>query len=131
MQTERPLDGIKVLFAEDDRDTREMLCQYLQQKGARILGASAALQVLAAVDTWQPHIVISDLSMPGLDGYELVRRLRARDARIPAVAVTAHTSPDDRKRTHEAGFQEHLGKPIDLEQLISVIRRLTSPAVAR
>jgi CheY-like chemotaxis protein len=124
----RPLDGVKVLCAEDDPDTRDMLCQYLQRQGARILCASGAAQMLAAVDSFQPDIVLSDLAMPGLDGFELVRRLRGRTAQVPAVAVTAHTSPQDRQRTRAAGFQEHLGKPIDLDNLVVVIQRLTRDA---
>jgi CheY-like chemotaxis protein len=124
----RPLLGLKVLCAEDDPDTRDLLCQYLQQKGARILCASGAAQMLAAMDSFQPDIVLSDLAMPGLDGYELVRRLRGRPAHVPAVAVTAHVSPQDRQRARAAGFEEHLSKPVDLDNLVVVIRRLTRDA---
>jgi CheY-like chemotaxis protein len=128
------LDGLHILVVEDDLDTREAMTLLLQQFGASVTAAASARDGLRALGLLQPDILLSDLSMPGEDGYDLIRQVRAlppdRGGRIPAAAVTARTSAEDRRRTRAAGFQAHLAKPLDADELASVVARLVGRAAA-
>jgi CheY-like chemotaxis protein len=135
MFSDRPeLGGVHVLIVEDDHDTREALTLLLQQFGALVTAAASAREGLRALVLLQPDILLSDLSMPGEDGYDLIRQVRAlppdRGGRIPAVAVTARTSAEDRRRTRAAGFQAHLAKPLDADELATIVARLVGRAAA-
>ena len=87
--------------------------------------AASASEALEVLDRWQPDVLVSDLAMPVQDGFELIAKVRSRGpdrgGNIPAVALTAYTRAEDRTRALAAGFQEHLSKPIDPEELISVV----------
>ena len=123
------LSQIVVLLVEDDADSRALTSRVLSDAGATVLeadGARAALEYLASS---QPAIMISDIGMAQVDGYELVRRIRAvgYDAQsLPAIALTAFSRPEDREQALSAGFQEHLVKPLDPHKLISRVAALTS-----
>ena len=113
------LGGVRLLIVDDEPDARELLSAALTQMGARVQVVASADEALASIDRAPPHILVSDIGMPGKDGYALVQRLRAREAassaadRIPAVAVTAYATADDVKRALAAGYDLHVAKPVD------------------
>jgi PAS domain S-box-containing protein len=112
----------RVLVVDDNADAAEMLCMALQHFGHEVLIASDGEQALRLVDDFHPDVAVLDIGLPGMDGYELARRLRARGLdHCLLVAVTGYGQDDDRTRTHEAGFDLHLVKPVDLMRLASLI----------
>jgi PAS domain S-box-containing protein len=126
------LKGVAVLIVDDNDDGREMLVASLEDYGARIVAvdsAPAAIEALAN-DGFVPDIVISDVGMPEIDGYGLIRQIRAslepRVSQVPAIAVTAYANPEDRIRALVAGFQAHVPKPVDAPTLAQTIRSLAS-----
>jgi signal transduction histidine kinase/ActR/RegA family two-component response regulator len=123
------LDGLAVLVTDDDLNARELLAVVLENAGADVRSASSAEDALMMLDTWSPDVFLSDIEMPGEDGYVLMRKVRAQGAgrsRMVAIALTAHARPEDRLRALDAGFQWHLGKPIDPAELVSVIATLVA-----
>jgi CheY-like chemotaxis protein len=126
-RTTQRLDGLRVLVTDDDLNARELLAVILGNAGAEVRAAASADDAVMILQAWVPHVVLSDIEMPGEDGYALiarVRRLAADGARLVAIALTAHARPEDRIRALEAGFQWHLAKPIDPGELLSVIATL-------
>jgi CheY-like chemotaxis protein len=125
----RMLACLHVLIVEDDADAREFLGEALSQWGASVTLAAAVDEALAAMDQRVPDILVSDIAMPGKDGYALIRAVRARSrrrgGRVPAVALTAYASARDRSRVIDEGFQMHVSKPIEPAELATVIARLT------
>lgn len=122
-----PLAGLRILTVDDDLDTLEMMSELLSLRGAEVRSASSAADALAALGFFAPDVLVSDISMPGRDGYELIRDIRARGwapEALPAVAVTALASSEDRRRALDAGYQVHLGKPVDPAELTSVLLAL-------
>jgi PAS domain S-box-containing protein len=119
------LAGHHVLVVDDDEDTREYIGALLREAGVRVDIACGAAEALEAFDREPPDAVVSDLAMPGTDGFELVRSLRsrpeARGGRTPAIAVTAFARNEDRMRAMRAGFQNHIAKPIDPAELFAVL----------
>jgi signal transduction histidine kinase len=119
------LAGIQVLLVDDDADFLESLAVALQGRGALVTRADSAGAALAAIDTALPDVLVSDLGMPEEDGYGLIRDLRARPAArggaVPAIALTAYVADHDRDRSLAAGFQLHLGKPMDPGLLVQAI----------
>jgi len=118
-----PLDGIHVLLVEDDEDSREMMALLLEHSGARVTPARNALEALEAVERADPGVMLADVGLPHMDGFALVRRLREQGRTTPAVALTGYATPDDRRQALEAGFNDHLGKPVVPETLIAVLQR--------
>ena len=123
------LDGLRILVVDDDADAREVISTILSQTGAEVATASSAAQAIDLVDRWVPNVLISDIGMPGEDGYQLIRKLRARSAdkstQIPAIALTAFTRSQDRLRALSSGYQTHVTKPIEPLELVTVIASLT------
>jgi PAS domain S-box-containing protein len=123
-----PLAGVHVLLVDDDRDSLALAAAALEQSGARVTRAESSGDALAAMDRGVPDVVVSDIGMPGGDGYALLRRIRARplDAggSVPAVALTAYAMESDTERSRDAGYQVHLSKPVDPLALTRVVRRL-------
>src|SRR5262249_43206086 len=119
------LRGLKVLLVDDDRDTCDVVGAVLQGAGAEVRTCLSAGQALLALDRWVPDIVVSDIAMPEEDGYSLIRKSRARSREegggVPAVALSAYGRQDDRMKALSAGFQVHLGKPIEPSRLVSVV----------
>ena len=117
-----PLAGLRALGGDDEDDAREVLCTMLLHAGAEVSVASSAAEGLAVLRVARPGVLLSDIGMPGEDGYELLRRVRAlgpdQGGRTPAIALTAYTMPRDRARVTEAGFDAHLSKPVDAESLV-------------
>jgi signal transduction histidine kinase len=125
-----PLAGIRVLVVDDDADTRDLITAVLGQSGAEVLTAASAQEALDTLARARPHVLVSDLSMPGDDGYALLERVRAlgldRDGRVPAVALTAFARAEDRARALAVGFAVHVPKPVEPAALVEVVARLAS-----
>lgn len=121
----RALESIRVLVVEDDDDSREMTRLALEAVGAVVTVAASGDEALRAIETQVPDVVLSDISMPGQDGRTLLRRMRSvlkkRHARVPAVALTALGSREDRVASRDAGFHYHLDKPVDPAKLVAVL----------
>jgi signal transduction histidine kinase/CheY-like chemotaxis protein len=121
------LTGVSVLVVEDNDDSRKLLKAILSRSGAAVhaaASASAALQFLAEE---QPDIIISDIEMPGEDGYSLIRKIRLMEAprqHVPAIALTAYTRSVDRVRALAAGFQMHMSKPVEPAELVAAVKSL-------
>jgi CheY-like chemotaxis protein len=121
------LDGVRVLVTDDDMSAREMLAVVLENAGAEVRTASSSEDALMILETSSADVLVSDIEMPGEDGYRLaerVRRLASTGDGFIAVAVTAHARPDDRARASAAGFNAHLAKPIDPAELLAVLATL-------
>jgi signal transduction histidine kinase/ActR/RegA family two-component response regulator len=119
------LTGVKVLLVDDADDTLDVLQQILQHSGATIMAASNAGTALALLERERPDVIVSDIGMPDIDGFELMRRIRRRTAgaggAIPAIALTAFTRQDDRHKAMQAGFDDYLAKPVEPGSLVAHI----------
>ena len=123
----RGLEGLRVLVIDDDEDARELLQMLLQQSAIEVRTSDGVGTALAALDEFRPDVVISDLAMPGEDGYALIRRIRMLTsdlARTPAIALTAYARTEDRSRALVEGFNAHLSKPVDPGELLMTIADL-------
>ena len=124
----RALEGVRVLLVEDEWDTREFLKTVLEGCGAMVTEAGSAAEAFAALESTKPDVLVSDIGMPGENGYELIRRVRAlpaeRGGRVPAAALTAYAGPKDRRRALLAGFHTHLAKPVEPDELLAVVASL-------
>jgi PAS domain S-box-containing protein len=122
------LDRLRVVVVDDDPIAREMMRTVLARAGAEVDDAASAPEAFAAITTAPPDVLVSDLEMPGEDGFSLIRRVRAlpvdAGGATPALALTAYAQPADRRAALDAGFQEHLAKPVDAPGLIEAIGRL-------
>lgn len=123
------LAGLRLLVVEDEPDAREMLVSMLSHCRAEVRAASSAAEALSLLDQRLPDVIISDIGMPGEDGYSLLRKVRARPASrggtVPAIALTAFTRYEDRARALACGYQAHLAKPADLHALLLAIADVT------
>ncbi len=124
----RPLAGLRLLVVEDEESGREMLTRLLELYGAEVVAAASASEALEALERGVPDVLLSDVGMPGESGYDLLRRVRAlpadRGGRVPALAFTAYSSSQDRLNSLDAGFQAHLGKPVEPARLVAMIAAL-------
>jgi PAS domain S-box-containing protein len=129
----RPLNGLDVLIVEDNADASEMLTVVLADGGATVRMASDYEDALRAAGLQWPDVLVSDIGLPGRDGYDLVRELRRiaeaqLRPRLYTIALTAFSRPQDKDRALEAGFDVHIGKPLQPHMLMAAIHDLTSPA---
>lgn len=119
------LESLRVLVIEDDPDGREFLKRLLESQGATVLLAASAQEALDVVGKQQPQILISDIGLPDMDGYELIRRIRdqeqQRTSALPAIALTAYARAEDRAQALRAGYQAHLAKPVEPGELLTTI----------
>jgi len=124
-RTHPQLAGRQVLLVEDDPDTRLLISTILEHNGLDVTAVSSAAEALNALSLLSPDLLISDIGMPGEDGYALIRRIRQRRSEgigfVPAIALTAYAKEEDRSRAMEAGFQLHLSKPIEPNYLLEAI----------
>ncbi|MDQ6808480.1 MAG: PAS domain S-box protein [Verrucomicrobiota bacterium] len=122
------LEGAHVLVVDDEPDSRDLVKRILQECAATVQTAASAEEGLAALDREQPDVLISDIGMPGTDGYQFMRSVRAlseeKGGRIPAIALTAFARSEDRQRAMLAGFDMHVAKPVEPAELIAVVARL-------
>lgn len=119
------LQGVQVLVVDDDTDTRELVVFLLEEAGAIVTSASSASEAFAALSQFQPDILLCDIGMPEMNGYTLIRQMRGlppqQGGQIPAIALTAYAGDFDRKQALAAGFQHHLAKPIEPNELVHAI----------
>ena len=118
------LDGVRVLLVEDDEDSRSLMSAMLQKAGAETTLASSVHDAMAALGTATFDVLVSDIAMPHQSGYDLIRLARSSGYRLPALAVTASSMPDDRARVLASGFNAHLGKPLDMTSFTHAIAEL-------
>lgn len=126
------LAGMRVLLVEDEADTRELLRVALRQAGADVVDAASAQGGLDAVRSNPFDVIVCDIGMPHEDGFSLIRKIRALPinlgSRTPAVALTAYASREDRLNALRAGFQMHMSKPVDIGELLLVVKSFIAPA---
>jgi len=117
-----------VLVVEDEQDSRELIAAVLRQCGAEVSTAASVQEGLEIYQRLRPDILVSDIGMPGEDGYDLIRKVRAlppeQGGRTPAVALTAYARTEDRMRSLLAGFQVHVPKPVEPNELVAVVASL-------
>jgi CheY-like chemotaxis protein len=128
-EPELSLDGLLILVVDDEEDTRQLLVQSLTFYGATVITASSAAEAFDELQDKNPDLMVSDIGMPDEDGYSLIRRIRALSDRqhrdIPAIALTAFTRAQDRMRALTSGYQNHVAKPVEPDELATVIASLT------
>jgi PAS domain S-box-containing protein len=128
----RELRDVRVLVVDDDEDSRDMLTMVFERYGAAVERAASAAEAIAVIEQRRPHILLSDVGMPGEDGHALIRRVRAaeRDSGLflPAIALTGYASAEDGARALDAGFQLHIPKPVDPAELLVLVSRLLDGA---
>jgi PAS domain S-box-containing protein len=122
------LDGCRVLVVDDDRESCEVMVEALRLYGASVRAALSATEAVEALSEFKPDVVLSDIAMPGRDGYAVLSEVRALgnalEAHVPVAAVTAHAHADDRQRAIAAGFDEYLAKPLDPAALARAVAAL-------
>jgi CheY-like chemotaxis protein len=123
-----PLGDLRVLVVDDELDARELFYSMLTNYGAEVKVCSSAAEALQTLDEWQPDVLVSDIGMPREDGYEFMRKVRAREpergGRIPAVAVTAYAGNRDKRHAFATGYQMYVSKPVEPGQLAATIASL-------
>jgi two-component system CheB/CheR fusion protein len=126
--TVQTIVGVRVLLVEDNDDTREACSSMLTQLGADVHSTSSAAAGLAELERFEPQVILSDIAMPGEDGFTFIQRVRRREpergGQVPAAALTALASDEDRQRAIQAGFQLHVAKPVDSARLAAIVRAL-------
>jgi two-component system CheB/CheR fusion protein len=120
------LDKLRVLLVDDAEDVLEPFAELLRFEGADVMALSRGADALAAAESGEFDLLFSDIAMPGMDGYALIAALRARDktASLPAIALTGFGRAQDVKRALAAGFDAHLTKPVEMDELLDVVARL-------
>ncbi|WP_460207445.1 hybrid sensor histidine kinase/response regulator [Scytonema sp. NUACC21] len=122
------LNGVKVLVVDDEVDTRELIAFILEQSGAEVTQVASATQALQAITEFQPNVLVSDIGMPEVDGYMLIRQIRAMPpelgGKIPAIALTAYAGEMDSQQAIAAGFQQHIAKPVEPATLVAAVVNL-------
>jgi PAS domain S-box-containing protein len=122
------LDGLKILVVDDEANTRELLNVVLSRCGAIVTTAGTVTEALGLMEHSRPDVLISDIGMPGADGYELIRQIRMlapeQGGKVPAVALTAYARTEDRLRVLRSGYQMHIPKPVELTELVAIVANL-------
>ena len=128
------LDGLSVLVVDDDADVRDALAGVLERCGAKVRAAAGTREAMTAVRESVPDVLVSDLGMPGDDGYELIRQVRllppAGGGTLPALAVSAYARESDLRKALAAGFRVHLAKPVAAAELVQEVARAAGRASA-
>ena len=124
------LSGVRVLLVDDERDAREMLGAVLRNYGAQVKICQSAREALDALPDWQPRVLVSDIGMPGEDGYDLISQVRAlppaQGGAVPAMALTAYARATDREMALRAGFNTHVIKPVDPKNFATLVAGLAN-----
>ncbi|MBD2730843.1 response regulator [Nostoc sp. FACHB-892] len=125
------LSGIRVLLVDDEVDSKELADFILQEYGAEVISVGSPFEVILTLMDFQPDVLVLDIGMPDMDGYMLLEEIRSlppeQGGRIPAIALTAYAGKVDKQQAISAGFQAHLPKPVDADQLVEVIAELVKP----
>ena len=122
------LKGVQVLVVDDDLDARDAIAMTLEQCGACVHAVGSAAEAMESLERDPPDVLLSDIAMPGTDGYALLGQAleRLRGSRIAAAALTAYAGAEDRRRALAAGFQAHLAKPVEPDELVAAVAKLAS-----
>jgi CheY-like chemotaxis protein len=118
---------VRVLVVDDEPDARELLALVLEEAGAKVEIAESAVQGLERLHQFRPHVLVSDIGMPDVDGYTFMRRIRELDPSlggIPAIALTAYTRAEEKMKAIAVGFTTHVGKPVNPDDLIATVANL-------
>ena len=122
------LAGIRVIVVDNDPAAVDLIAEVLTRAGGDVRGCASAETALQALGQWRPDVLVSDVEMPGLDGYTLIRKVRAlapeQGGKTAAVALTALSRPEDRIRSIMAGFNIHVSKPVDPAELTAIVASL-------
>jgi len=122
------LVGLRILVVDDDPTAVDLNREILSQAGAEVRGCTSGTDALQILQQWRPAVLVSDIEMPGLDGYALLRQIRALDpdqgGKTPAVALSAYDRPEDRVRSLRAGFNFHVSKPVEPDELTAIVASL-------
>ena len=126
------LEGLSILVVDDEPDARDLLSVILKERQAEVTTAASSTEAYETLEWLRPDVIISDIGMPGEDGYSFIRNVRVREARDrqgwkPAIALTAHARVEDRLRALSAGYQAHVAKPVEPAELVAVIASLVRP----
>ena len=126
------LEGLSILVADDEADARDLLSAILETRKAQVTAVASAAEAYDTLEWLRPDVIISDIGMPGEDGYSLIRTVRQKEAQKrqgwrPAIALTAHARVEDRLRALSAGYQAHVAKPVEPTELVAVIASLVRP----
>jgi len=128
MPEPQALKGVRVLLVDDDDDTRDIIERVLARRGAEVAALASAPAALLRFAEEKFDVLLVDIMMPGMDGYEFIRKIRALPAHqggnVPAATLTARVATDDRMESVLAGFQGHVRKPVDTDQLTHVVATL-------
>jgi len=128
------LSGLKVLVVDDEGDARELIRHVLIDCGAEVIHARSAAEALVLVQKERPHLIVTDIGMPGMDGYELLQRIRAlgdaQGGNTPAIALTAFARSADRTRALREGFLVHVSKPVEPSELVASVASVARRARA-
>jgi CheY-like chemotaxis protein len=128
MSEPKALSGVRVLLVDDDDDTRDIIDRVLARRGAAVVAVPSAPAALLRFAEQRFDVLLVDIMMPGMDGYAFMRKIRALPAdqggNVPAATITARVATDDRMESVLAGFQGHVRKPVDAEQLAHVVATL-------
>ena len=123
------LNGLRVLVVDSDLDSRVLLTMVFEEYGVETIAATSAFEALEIVKQVKPDLLISEISLPNEDGYSLMRKVKAvekaRQVEIPAIALTTYDGEDDRAHALSVGFEKHLPKPFDIDELITTVACLT------
>jgi CheY-like chemotaxis protein len=125
------LRGVRIIVADDEPDARDLVTRLLQNQGAIVVAVASAEAALQELSMRAPDLLISDIGMPGTDGYQLIRTIRAQEElgrRVPALALTAFARAEDRKRALVAGYQAHVSKPFDTAEFVLIVAGLVNRA---
>ena len=123
------LNGLRILLVEDEPDARELLAVLLQGSGANVESVDCAGDALQRLRLSTPDLLLSDIGLPRESGYDLIRQVRSLSSdinKIPAIALTAFATESDREKSLSAGFQAHLAKPVEPDQLVATIKGLVN-----
>jgi CheY-like chemotaxis protein len=123
------LEGLRVLIVDDEPDARDLIKTVLETCGAAVTAVASASEALAALEQFRPDVLISDIGLPGTDGYALIKQVRALKAEqgggVPAAALSAYVGEENRRMALDAGFQLYVAKPVDPAELVAVVERLS------
>jgi signal transduction histidine kinase len=116
------MDGMTVLIVDDEPDSCELLAALLERHGARVIQCDSAESALGVLTDIEANLLVADIAMPDIDGYELIRRVRRSHPALPAIAVSAYARPEDRRRAFAAGYDSYCAKPVEAAQLLRAVR---------
>lgn len=127
----RLLDGLRLLIVDDNIDTLKLVAFIFEDYQVQVRTAVSVDEAIKVIQEWKPDMLISDICIPGKDGYSLIRSIRSLEAEeggfLPAVALTGYLFPDDYIQAFNAGFQMYISKPFDPDELVAIVAQLAKP----